>query len=106
MNSSFFMSFRRMIIIYVIIYVFLSVVLIPIFIKYPNIKFIDSNEDYIWPIPGYTTITSSFGYRYAPTSGASTYHSGIDIGAPAGAEFYAVFSGEIVMTEFSRCRGL
>ena len=31
---------------------------------------------------GYTTITSYFGKRTAPTTGASTYHSGIDIAAP------------------------
>ena len=31
---------------------------------------------------GYTTITSYFGKRDAPTNGASTYHSGIDIAAP------------------------
>ena len=63
------MSFKKIIIVYIIIYVFFSVILIPIFIKHPNVKFIESNEEYIWPIPGYTTITSNFGYRYAPTSG-------------------------------------
>ena len=41
-----------------------------------------SNSEFLWPTPGYATITSYFGYRNAPTSGASTYHSGIDIGAP------------------------
>ena len=41
-----------------------------------------SNSKFIWPTPEYKTITSYFGSRSAPTSGASTYHSGIDIGAP------------------------
>ena len=33
-----------------------------------------SNTKYAWPIPGYTSISSPFGKRTAPTSGASTYH--------------------------------
>ena len=41
-----------------------------------------SYSKFLWPTPGFTTITSYFGYRNAPTSGASSYHSGIDIGAP------------------------
>ena len=42
----------------------------------------NSSKIYSWPTPGYTTITCNFGYRKAPTSGASTYHGAIDIGAP------------------------
>lgn len=41
-----------------------------------------SNSEYSWPIPEYHTISSYFGYRISPTTGASTYHSGIDIPAP------------------------
>ena len=41
-----------------------------------------TNSKFLWPTPGYNTITSYFGKRNAPTAGASTYHSGIDIGAP------------------------
>jgi murein DD-endopeptidase MepM/ murein hydrolase activator NlpD len=42
----------------------------------------NSNSIFSWPIYGYYTISSFFGYRTSPTSGASTYHSGIDIPAP------------------------
>ena len=41
-----------------------------------------SNNDFSWPIPGYTKISSNFGLRISPTAGASKYHSGIDIPAP------------------------
>ena len=49
---------------------------------------------------GYTRINSYFGKRNAPTSGASTYHKGIDIGAPEGSSFIAVDNGEITFTGF------
>ena len=49
---------------------------------------------------GHNTITSYFGYRNAPTQGASTYHSGIDIGAPAGSNIIAITSGTVTQTGF------
>ena len=64
-----------------------------------------SKDMFIWPIPGYTTITSQFGYRNAPTTGASTYHTGIDIGAPQGTNILAVFSGTVTYTGFSGAGG-
>lgn len=63
-------------------------------------SFILSDNNYIWPIPGYTSITSSFGKRYSPTAGASSYHKGIDIGAPSGTNLFAVTSGKITFTGF------
>lgn len=41
-----------------------------------------SSNDYSWPLPGYHTISSYFGFRISPITGASSYHSGIDIPAP------------------------
>lgn len=38
-------------------------------------------ENMLWPLPKSGRVTSGFGYRKAPTAGASTYHRGIDIGA-------------------------
>lgn len=49
---------------------------------------------------GYTKINCPFGKRVAPTTGASTYHKGIDIGAPEGSYFVAVCDGEITFTKF------
>ena len=51
----------------------------------PNISNISlnlSSSSLIWPTPGYTKVTSGFGYRNSPTVGSSSYHGGIDIGAP------------------------
>ena len=39
---------------------------------------------FLWPIPGYTKISSPFGKRNSPTAGASSFHQGIDIPAPPG----------------------
>ena len=62
--------------------------------------FIDTSSEYIWPIPGYTRISSYFGKRSAPTQGAATYHTGIDIPAPEGTSLFAVCDGEIAFTGF------
>lgn len=58
------------------------------------------NKNFAWPIPGYTKISSYFGKRNAPTSGASTYHKGIDIPAPEGTLLIASSNGEITFTGF------
>lgn len=62
--------------------------------------FINTSSNYIWPIPGYTRISSYFGKRNAPAQGAATYHTGIDIPAPEGTCLFAVCSGEITFTGF------
>ena len=62
--------------------------------------FFYGNENFAWPIPGYTRISSYFGKRTAPTAGASTYHKGIDIPAPEGTSLIASCDGEITFTGF------
>mgnify|MGYP000203869654 FL=1 len=59
-----------------------------------------SEYGFAWPIPGYNKITSYFGKRNSPTQGASSYHKGIDIGAPEGTVLIAVADGEITYTGF------
>lgn len=58
------------------------------------------NQNFAWPIPGYTRISSYFGKRTAPTDGASTYHKGVDIPAPEGSALIATCDGEITFTGF------
>ena len=58
------------------------------------------NSNYSWPIPGYTTLSSKFGKRVAPTTGASTFHKGIDIPAPEGTNLIATCDGIITFTGF------
>ena len=49
-----------------------------------------------WPVPSCTLITSRFGYRVAPTTGASTYHGGLDVGAGMGASIVAAGAGDVI----------
>ena len=118
MSSSFLKKFY-----YLIIFIFIfSIIIIIFFIpslsqnvnynfifKKPNLSNIYSNtnsvnmnlnSEFLWPTPGFTTITSPFGKRYSPTYGASSYHEGIDIGAPAGTNIFSVLSGTVTLAEF------
>ena len=106
MSNSFF-SFKILIIFIILISIFISTFFIPMFpnefISYSSSKFISvdiSSSGYAWPIPGYNSITSYFGYRVSPTAGASSYHSGLDIGAPEGSKLIAITSGEITFANF------
>ncbi|MBQ9659280.1 MAG: M23 family metallopeptidase [Clostridia bacterium] len=60
----------------------------------------NASDKFIWPIPGYTRVSSPFGKRTAPTTGASTYHKGVDIPAPENTKLYAVCSGQIIFAGF------
>lgn len=54
-------------------------------------------QGYISPLDiSNPVITSNFGYRIAPTKGASTFHKGIDIGLPVGTKLYAVNDGRVI----------
>lgn len=59
----------------------------------------------VWPAPSYSKITSGFGYRNAPASGASSYHKGVDIGAPANSAVLASGSGTVVKSYYSSSYG-
>lgn len=58
------------------------------------------NGNILWPAPGIYKINSYYGKRSAPTSGASSYHKGVDIAAPENFEFVAVTSGTITYVGF------
>lgn len=58
-----------------------------------------------WPVPGHTYISSHFGKRNAPTAGASTTHSGIDIPAPEGTELISIMDGKVVSTGWGGAGG-
>lgn len=59
----------------------------------------------IWPLPGNTYISSYFGYRNASTAGASSYHQGIDIPAPAGTPILSCKSGIVTAAGYTSQRG-
>ena len=64
-----------------------------------------AKQGYRWPLPVSGAITSYFGYRDAPTAGASTYHKGIDISVPVGTSVLAAKSGIVVTASYSASAG-
>ena len=53
----------------------------------------------------YTYLSSPFGYRDAPTSGASTYHQGVDLAAPKNTPIYATRSGVVTVSSHNGTAG-
>ncbi|MDD2433196.1 MAG: peptidoglycan DD-metalloendopeptidase family protein [Clostridia bacterium] len=49
-----------------------------------------------WPLPGYSKITSFFGYRIHPIFKKRSFHAGIDIGAPTGTPVRASENGRVI----------
>ena len=58
-----------------------------------------------WPCPSSTRVTSDYGTRVSPMSGASSNHKGIDIGASAGAEIIAAADGTVTAASYSSAAG-
>lgn len=63
---------------------------------YQDLGEIASSYGFVWPIPGYSRISSYFGKRNSPTNGASSYHSGIDVPALEDSNLYAIVDGKII----------
>lgn len=64
-----------------------------------------STTGFIWPCPGYTRISSSFGPRPQPTAGASTNHKGVDLAAPYGTAILASAAGKVTTSTYSKSAG-
>ncbi len=62
---------------------------------------------FTWPLPGYGSgsITSPYGYRIHPITGTKKFHSGIDLGAPAGTTIVAAKAGTVVRSYMSSSYG-
>lgn len=58
-----------------------------------------------WPVPGYTTITSKYGMRVHPITGVYKLHTGVDIGAPQGANFIAANDGIVTQATYNAAYG-
>lgn len=53
------------------------------------------NEVSVSPLGGEFRVSSNFGYRQAPTAGASTYHQGIDLACKVGTPVVSLESGKV-----------
>lgn len=53
----------------------------------------------------YTSVTSPFGYRNSPTSGASTYHQGVDLDINTGDPIYAARAGVVSFAGYGSAAG-
>ena len=62
---------------------------------------ITGNGTFTHPCPGYTYISSEFGYREQPIAGASTNHKGMDFAATIGTPIYAAASGTVTSASYS-----
>ena len=60
---------------------------------------------FVWPCPSSTRVTSDYGTRVSPTSGASSNHKGIDIGAAYGADIVAAADGTVKAASYSSAAG-
>lgn len=61
-------------------------------------------EDFAWPVPGHTRISSEYGPRICPYHGRET-HSGIDIPAPTGTTIVAAQGGTVELAAYNGSYG-
>ncbi len=60
---------------------------------------IDFGTDFCKPLDT-ATVTSLFDYRVNPVTGRYVFHTGIDLGAPSGANIYAMKAGTVVSAAY------
>ena len=51
-----------------------------------------------WPVPGYSRISSGYGYRQHPILNIQEFHTGIDIPAPQGTPATAIDNGTVIFS--------
>lgn len=70
-----------------------------------SVQVMPTTGEYAWPLPVAGRITSTFGYRKAPTAGASSYHKGVDIAVNTGTNVLACKEGKVVLAKYSASAG-
>ncbi len=56
---------------------------------------------YTWPLPGYTSTGSGFGYRIHPVYKTRRMHTGVDVGAPRGTKIVAANGGTVLKAGYN-----
>ena len=61
-----------------------------------------ANGGFTWPLPGYTYITSPYGYRIHPIAGIWALHDGTDISGSGvnGKPIVAAYSGTVILSQY------
>ncbi|WP_372998104.1 murein hydrolase activator EnvC family protein [Lutispora sp.] len=67
---------------------------------------LQSSEDYIggemaWPSPGYTKVTSPYGYRTHPILKTKRMHTGVDLAVPSGSNIVAANAGKVILAKYN-----
>ena len=65
-------------------------------------KTITSEKGYLWPLPGYTSLSSLFAGRKDPFTGRPATHSGIDVPAPKGVKILSAKSGVVLTSAYNK----
>lgn len=60
---------------------------------------------YAWPVSGYTSVSSPYGWRSHPLTGRRSLHGGIDIPAPNGTPIRAAKSGVVILSTYGSSYG-
>lgn len=63
---------------------------------------ISSEKGYLWPLPGYTALSSLFAGRKDPFTGKPATHTGIDVPAPKGVKVLSAKSGVVLTSAFNK----
>lgn len=66
---------------------------------------ISGNGMFTHPCPGYSYISSEFGWREAPIAGAGNNHKGMDLAASTGTPIYAAAAGTVTTARYSSSAG-
>lgn len=59
---------------------------------------------YMWPLSGYRSVTSPFGWRNCPFHGRE-FHSGVDVPAPSGTPIMATKGGVVIVSTYGSSYG-
>lgn len=67
---------------------------------------LQTSADYIggemaWPAPGYTRVTSPYGYRTHPILKTKKLHTGVDLAVPSGSKIVAANAGKVILAKYN-----
>lgn len=67
-----------------------------------QLREIKSEAGYLWPLKGYSNLTSLYAGRKDPFTGKPATHTGIDVGAPKGTPILAAKSGVVTISAYNQ----